>query len=147
MNRYDAILYVNPEEEIIEEANDPRIYTKKGHLGPDKAFKVHTNWDDPKLYNAYSFGNSIRNGLNSIGDGFTCKVTDFAKWVVVEVSHHNVVTGRTASKTYLIVFQDNNDGIVLSTANRYRTISGVGQAISYIRSSISSLQSANQTKI
>jgi hypothetical protein len=146
MNKYDAVLYIVPEENVLEN-NDPKIYAKKGHLGPDKAFNVHTNWDDPKLYNAYSFGRSIQQGLSSLGDGFSCRVTDFAKWVVVEVSHHNILTGRTASKTFLIVFQQDNSGIVLSTANRYRTISGVSQAISYIRTSMSTLQGSNQSKI
>jgi hypothetical protein len=81
-----------------------------------------------------------------MGNDFSSRVTDFGKWVTVDISHHNHITGRTSSKTFLIVFQQKGDGIVLSTHNRYRTISGVDQAASYIKSVASSLQNNTQSK-
>jgi hypothetical protein len=146
MKKYDAILYVDFPESINE---DDRRYASpgKGMSGVDKYFQGSRDWDDPKLYDRYSFGNTLKTALNSMGDEWFCEVTDFRKWVVVNIKHHNTITGRTSSKTYLVVFKQKGDGIVMSTHNRYRTISGVEQAISYIKSSASSLRDSNQTKI
>lgn len=140
--KYDAILYV---EQPINEA-DKRSYHKKGYSGPGGNSRY---WDtyDPKLYDMFSFGNSLRQSLNSMGTGFSCEVTDFKKWVVVTVHHSNILTGKSASKTFLVVFNPDKDGIVLSTHNRYRTISGVDQAASYIRSACNALQSDTQNNI
>jgi hypothetical protein len=143
--KFDAILHIDTP--INEAVVDDRIYARDTVKGVSKGFKVHASWDDPKLYSNMSFGRLLRQSLNGMGDGFSCKVTDFAKWVVVEVSHHNILTGRTSSKTFLIVFQPDQKGIVLSTHNRYRTISGVDQAASYIRSACASLNNVNQTKL
>ena len=83
-----------------------------------------------------------------MGPGYSAEVSDFKKWVVVRATYHNFETSRSATKTFLIVFQaDNGDGIVLSTHNRYRTISGVDQASSYIRSACSTLKNSTQSKL
>lgn len=143
--KYDAILHIEPN--INEAVSDPRTINK-GKL-PDitRGFSKYWDVNDPKMYNMFSFGNSIRQALNSMGSGFSCQVTDFKKWVVVVVTHSNTITGKSASKTFLIVFDLKKDGIVLSTHNRYRSISGVEQAISYIKNACSSLQSDTQNKI
>lgn len=147
--KYDAILVLNDQinEGVYDYGTyDDRSYAK-GTSQPTRGFKVSTNWDNPKLYASFSFGNMLRSGLENMGSGYSSKVTDFGKWVVAEVNHHNIITGRTASKTFLIVFSTNKDGYVLSTHNRYRTISGVDQALSYIKSTCSSLPGATQSKI
>lgn len=133
MERYDAILYL--EQENINE--DDRSMATKTISGVDKYVKGSVNWDDPALYNSFSFGQQLKSRLNV--DGFFCEVTDFKKWVVAKMSKHDVVSGKTKSKTFLVVFKQKGDGIVLSTANRYRTISGVDQAASYIKSASSNL--------
>ena len=144
MKKYDAVLYVTPEHTINEADRKNAAASAIGH---DKYFKGSINWDDPKLHNPYSFGQSLRSALNNLGGGWSCKVTDFNKWVVVEMGHHDVITGRTSSKTFLVVFQEKGNGIVLNTHNKYRSISGVEQAISYIKSASSSLKDSNQTKL
>ena len=98
------------------------------------------------MYSAFSFGRLVQNSLNSIGDGFSAETTDFGKWVVVKVNHHNIITGRSASKTFLVVFQQKGDGIVLSTNNKWRTISGAEQAITYIRSASQSLKNSTSQR-
>jgi hypothetical protein len=142
MKKYDAILVVE-NDQILE---DERVYGRK-LPGAIKGMNGLYNTDDPKMYYTYSFGNAVKSALSNMGNGFSCKVTDFKKWVVVEVTHHNHITGKSASKTYLIVFQDKGDGIVLTTHNKYRSISGADQAISYIRSTSSALQSDTQSRI
>lgn len=144
MKKYDAILYVTPEETINEV---DRKNASRSPIGQDKYFKNAWDWDDPKLYDQFSFGQTLKSALNGLGAEWSCNVTDFNKWVVVEMSHHNSITGRTSSKTFLVVFQEKGNGIVLSTHNKYRSISGVEQAISYIRNTSSSLRDSNQTKL
>lgn len=142
MNIIDTVLYVEP---LINE--DDRYYTTKV---PDASFKGKTqyvNWDDPKLWSPTAFGRIMQSELNSIGGGFSAEVTDFGKWVVCKINHHNFVTGRTSSKTFLIVFKQKGDGIVLSTANKWRSISGYGQAVSYIKSAAQSLRNSNDNKL
>lgn len=143
-NKYDAILYVEP---TLNEAADPRVSGKKGYLTSPKGFTQYMDTDDPKLYSTFSFGNTIRQILHNMGQGFSCQVTDFKKWIVVTVTHSNMITGKSSSKTFLIVFQLDGDGMVLTTHNRYRTISGVDQACSYIRSACYSLQNDTQTRM
>lgn len=140
--KYDAILCID--EMVCED--DSRLFARKQPSGVTKFFKGSADYDDPKLYNNFSFGQTLRSLLNNMGEGFSCKVTDFGKWVTAELTHHNHITGRSASKTFLIVFKYKGDGIVLSTHNRYRTISGVDQAASYIKSAASTLQGNTQSK-
>ena len=144
MKKYDAILYIDSN---INENGDERIITRKPMSGVTHGFTKSYDYDDPKIYANTSYGATLQRNLGNMGDNFSCRVTDFKKWVVVEVEHNNYITGRSASKTFLIVFQHKGDGIVLSTHNKYRTVSGVDQAISYIRSACSSLQNATQSKI
>ena len=82
-----------------------------------------------------------------MNNGFSAEVVDFKKWVTVRVTHSNHITGKSASKTFLIVFKQKGDGIVLSTHNKYRTISGVDQAASYIRQVCNSLTNETNNKI
>lgn len=141
--KYDAILYV---DNTINEA-DERILAKKMISGGTKYGKGSTDWDDPRLWSAHSFGSTLRTILNGMGTGYSSEITDFGKWVTVRVTYHDQISGRSASKIFLIVFKQKGDGIVMSTHNRYRTISGVDQAGSYIRSTCSSLQNSTQSKI
>lgn len=143
MKKYDAILYIDSEP-ILE--NDRRN-ARKGLDASPKYFAGSYDWDDPTLYNQFSFGQSLQSQLNGLGQGFACKVTDFKKWVTVEISYHNIITGRSASKTFLIVFKHKGDGIVLSTHNRYRTISGADQAVSYIRNVAGTIKDSTSSKI
>lgn len=142
--KYDAILCIDPIDMVCEV--DDRMVAR-GKPQPTTGFSKYYNADDPKLYSYFTFGNALRQTLNNMGAGFMAKVTDFKKWVVVEVSYHNTITGKTSSKTFLIVFKQKGDGMVLTTHNRYRTISGVDQAASYIRSACGSLQSDAQNRI
>lgn len=150
--QYDTILICNLDEFINEAMGDPR---SQGHGLPsnDKPVKVHYWYDDPKLYAANAFGRMMASELNSWRSGYSAKVSDFGKWVVVEVTHHDHISGRSASKTFLVVFDggpkgtDKGGGMVLTTANKYRTISGYSQAVSYIKSVAGALESATSQKL
>lgn len=143
--KYDAILFI--EQHINEDTIDKRVLNKGKIPSATRGFTQYYNADDPTLYNAFSFGNAVRQSLNSMGQDYSCQVTDFKKWVVVTVTHSNMITGKSSSKTFLIVFSADKDGIVLTTHNRYRSISGVDQACSYIKSSCQALQNDTQNRI
>lgn len=142
--KYDSILYIE-NEPILENDRIANNGNWDAHYRSPSEYPI--NMDDPKMYNAFTFGKIVRNAINGLGSGWSSEVSDFKKWVVVRVNYHNYETSRSATKTFLIVFQHKGDGIVLSTHNRYRTISGVDQAISYIRLACSHLQNSTQTKI
>lgn len=151
-SKYDAILVCNIENIISEGFGDERSYTGAGY-GKNVGKVPYLWYDDPKLFASNAFGKMMLNDLNNWKTGYSAKVSDFAKWVVVDVTHHNHVTGRSASKTFLVVFnggetgKDPGGGLVLSTANKWRTISGYSQAISYIKSAAAALESSTSQKI
>lgn len=151
-NKYDAVLICNVDDFINESFGDERSYTG-ANVGKN-ASKVPYMWyDDPKLYASNAFGQMMLNDLNNWRKGYSAKVTDFGKWVIVDVTYHNVITGRSASKTFLVVFDggpkgnDPGGGMILSTANKWRTISGYSQASSYIKSASGALESATTQKL
>ena len=155
VSKYDAILVCNTDDmikEINEAYGDERSYTG---AGPGKiAGKTPYLWyDDPRLFAQNAFGKLMLNDLNSWRAGYSAKVSDFGKWVVVEITYHHHVTGRSASKTFLVVFDggpkgtDKGGGMIMSTANKWRTISGYSQAVSYIKSAVTSLEGATTQKI
>lgn len=144
MKKYDAILCVDDTQEIYE--NERRIGSKSTDTSP-RYFQGSYDYDDPQMYNNFNFARSLRSQLSGMGSGFNCRVTDFKKWVVVDMSYHDIVTGRSASKTFLVIFKKKGDGMILSTHNRYRTISGIDQAASYIRNVAGTIKDSTQSKI
>lgn len=152
---YDGILVFDGDwKTLCEGINDPipggpgDVRTLSASIGPtqDKgAYSQYIDYQDPKLFASWSFGNQIRNNLGNVGYGYGCEVADYGRYVSVKVTYSNPPTGKTASKTFLVVFEpDGKKGYVFQTSNRYRTFSGVSQAASYIKSATSSLRSATQ---
>ena len=157
-SKYDAVLVCDINDFLTEAEGsfgDPRSYTGSpiSPTGKAGAKSGYFWYDDPKLYASNAFGRMMLADLNSWKQGYSAKVTDFGKWVVVDVTYHHHVTGRSASKTFLVVFDggpkgtDKGGGMILSTANKWRTISGYGQACSYIKSASGALESATSQKI
>lgn len=154
-SKYDAILICNIDNFITEASDngyDPRSYGSTP-VGKNAGKVPYLWYDDPKLYASNAFGKMMSNDLNNWKKGYSAKVTDFGKWVVVEVTYHNFLTGRSASKTFLVVFNggesstDPAGGLVMSTANKWRTISGYSQASSYIKAASGALESSTSQKL
>lgn len=142
-DQYDTILYID--NSIINE--DERYEPTKPIDGTWKSWTGYADADDPRLHASNAFGKLMQSELNSLSAGFSAEVTDLGKWVVVRAGYHNYVTGRAAYKTFLVVFKDKSDGIVLSTSNRWRSISGYSQAVSYIKSAIQTLKNSTSQKV
>lgn len=89
----------------------------------------------------YSLGGNIRSALSSLGAGYSVKVIDYGSDVFVSVSYTNSMTGKTAGCNFLIKFTSKRgEGIIKANEARYRTISSVTDAISYINSKSSNLK-------
>lgn len=105
------------------------------------AYSDYLYYQDPKLYASWAFGKQIQSYLTNVGYGYGCEVADFGRYVTVKVTYANPPTGKTASKTFLVVFDpDGKKGNIFQSSNRYRTFSGLSQAGSYIKSCVSSLR-------
>lgn len=141
----DAILYLDPS--LINESYDKRTSPGIANNGYNTGPGGIVDYDDPKLYSAVNFGRQLQNYLNNMGNGYWSEVSDFGKYVSVVVGHHNPATGRSATKHFIIAFQLNGLGTLFSSATKWRTISGVGQAASYIKSITGTLSGANANKI
>lgn len=144
-DNFDAILYFDN----INEGVDDRNYATSPRSGSPKPIKgQYANYIDPKLYASWSYGRQIRNEISQMGTGFSAEVSDFGQEVVVKVSFNDTVTGRTSSKTFLIIFTDLKGQAYIKThSNKWRSVSGIGQATSYIKSVCSQLMSSAQQKL
>ena len=137
MKKYDTILVL--QQDINE---DRRTNSTRTAVGSDSGPGIYVGAPDPRMYSAYNFGRTLQNMLNNIGNGFYSQVSDFGKYVSVTIGYNNPVTGRSATKSFLIDFEGKGgDGRIFASSTRWRSISGADQAASYIRSSCSSLQS------
>lgn len=92
---------------------------------------------DWRMFSASGFGNRLRNQLPK-GDGYWSEVTDCGQWVSVKVGYSCVGTGRTVTKTFIIVFDspDNGNGRVFASSTKWRSVSNTDQAANYIGSVI-----------
>lgn len=145
-DKFDYVLNVNDinTEEINEAISDPRNYSREVPSIQVNPQGIYIGRKDPKLMASWAFGKVLQRDLNSMGAGFSCQVLDCGGEVAVTITHNTSDTGKSASKSFIIVFDDKSGkGIVKSSSTRWRTISGVGQAVSYIRSVGSAL--ANYT--
>lgn len=139
-DNYDYILFVD--DTLNEGITDPRNYTKRVPSIDINPQGQYVGVRDPKLMASWAFGRTLQRDLNSLGSGFSCQVLDCGGEVAVTITHCTPDTGRSASKSFIIVFDSKSgDGIIKSSSTRWRSISGIGQAESYIRSVANSLAS------
>ena len=112
---FDSVLY-------ITEAADPRI-----KFGGKPTIQTITNWYGMDPNSQLSYGTYIKNALETGFDrSYSVKVTDMGSDVIVDVTCHNQLTGRSASKIFLIKLKNKSaQGWVKSSSNRYRSINGV----------------------
>lgn len=138
-SKYDAILYV---QEPVNESNaDKRMHgsAETGNVPGWGSKNGYLDYYGPEVYGAFTFGQAVKRAVED--SDIAVEVADFGPWISVRVTYTYAPTGRSASKTFLIVFQHKSKGIVLSTSNKWRSIDGWAQAASYIRSAASSLRS------
>ena len=143
-DNYDYILVLD--NTLNEATTDPRNYNTKLPSIDVNPQGQYIGVRDPKLMASWAFGKQLQRDLNNIGSGFSCQVFDCGGEVAVTITHCTPDTGRTASKSFIIVFDSKSgNGTIKSSSTRWRTISGIGQAESYIRSVASNLTSYTQT--
>ena len=140
--KYDAILVLK--NQINE---DDRYHSSKGPDYSPKGPGGDAGIPDPKMYANNNFGRVLRDSLKDMTGGAVVKVSDFGQYVVVDVGFHDYIAGKTSTKTFLIVFEYKGDGLIFTSSTKWRTISGANQAVSYIKSACSSLQSEANRKL
>jgi hypothetical protein len=120
---------------------DSRSNSTRGVVSTDSGPGIYVGSPDPRMYSAFNFGRMLQNQLNDMARGYSAKVADFGKYVTATVTYSNPISGTTREKTFVIVFEGRGgDGMVFSSSTRWRSISGVSQAASYIRSACGNLQ-------
>lgn len=125
----------------INEADDGRVLGRSGATGAvDKGPGGQPGRYDWRLWTGSGYGRRLQSSLSG-GNGYSYEVTDMGKYVVVRGSFHNLGTGKTISKTFVIAFENPKigDGKVFATSTKWRTVSNVEQAATYIKSTIQSL--------
>ena len=95
---------------------------------------------DWRLYNGAGFGRRLQSMLGG-GNGYSYEVTDMGKYVSVRGTYHNLAKGTSRSKVFIVAFDNPKvgDGKVFATSTKWRTISNVEQAASYIKTTIQAL--------
>ena len=139
-----TVLYIQPEN--LNEGADRRSINTKMVNGLDQGPNGIVNYDDPKLYTATNFGRQLQTMLSN-SNNFWAEVSDFGRYVVVTAGYHNTVSGRSATKHFVIAFDPDGVGTVFTSATKWRSISGVSQAASYIKSACNPLESSASNKI
>ena len=139
-----TVLYIQPEN--LNEGADRRSVNTKMVNGLDRGPNGIVNYDDPKLYTATNFGRQLQTMLSN-SNNFWAEVSDFGRYVVVTAGYHNTVSGRSATKHFVIAFDPDGVGTVFTSATKWRSISGVSQAASYIKSACNPLESSASNKI
>lgn len=143
MKQVDYALVVEPNiNEARRMADDGRVggtwNSQGGDMGPDGMIGRY----DWRVWSGSGFGKRLSNYLSN-RDGYSYDVSDFGQVVVVTARYHCVGTAKGVEKTFAIVFHDPNkgNGLVYNTSTRWRTISSVDQASSYISGVMNSLAS------
>ena len=131
--------------QIVQQVNeaDGRIVGRSGatgavNMGPNGIINKY----DWRVWNGAGFGRQLLGQLGG-GRGYSFEVTDMGQYVSCRASYHCVATGKTISKSFIIAFENPKigDGKVFATSTKWRTISNVGQAANYIKSTIQALAS------
>lgn len=129
--------------QIVQPINeaDGRLQGRSGATGAaDQGPNGMIDRYDWRLWTGSGYGRRLQSYLSG-GGGYSYEVTDMGQYVVVRASFHNLGTGKTVSKTFVIVFENPRigDGKVFATSTKWRTVSNVDQAANYIKSTIQSM--------
>lgn len=136
MNNPTVIKLIQP----INEAIDTRLSGKAGNTGVrDYGPNNNPNAYDWRLYSGSGYGKQLQAWLSG-GNGYSYEVTDMGQYVVVRGVYHNLATGKTTTKDFVIVFDDpkTGDGKIFATSTKWRTVSNLNQAANYIKQTIQS---------
>lgn len=139
---FDTILELDCPINEINEKRDERLDTLKIGTKTITGASDYTQqawFMNP--YDNFSLGSYVRGGL-SLGRGFSTRVFDMGTDIVVHIEYYDIGTCKTASAYFLIkLLNKKGEGCVKASSNRYRTISTIGEAISYISSRAKALPS------
>lgn len=137
-------LYVtgHPEEGLTSEVDSRSGSTlnqpMSGNLGPGGFYGAY----DWKVWNGTGYGQLLQRSVKP-GPGYSLDVHDCGQYISATAHYQNPATGKKISQAFLIVLNspDKGDGTVFLASTKWRTVSSVNQAASYISSTIQALAS------
>lgn len=93
-------------------------------------------------------GPIIRTQLSSLGKGYNIECIDFGSDIVIKITYTNIQTGRTSGQSFLLKLSSTKgEGIIKSSEIRYRTVSNLVNAVSYIKTKAGSLKQQTSSVI
>lgn len=89
----------------------------------------------------FGFASRLKGMIESAcGKGVDVRVCEYGSDVHVSISTTNIATGNSAGMNFLIKFTNKKgDGIIKSSAVRYRSFEGISQCVSYVASRVSTM--------
>ncbi len=135
---------------INEGTDDPRM-----SVGPDSwrmGSDMGTDAFDWRTWQDTSFGRTLTNRLHSAG--INVSVFDAGKTLSVTAGLEDSATGKTVTKTFIVVFAQPKKkgdaipgyGMIWKSSTKFRTFSSIDQVANYVSSYVRSLVSVVKTR-
>lgn len=102
---------------------------------------------DYRVWDGTGYGQILQREANPGGKGYSVDVLDCGQHISVTAHYQSPATGKKISQSFIVVLKSpkSGNGTIFMTSTKWRTVSSVQQAASYIRSSIKTLANlANQ---
>lgn len=131
------VIYCNtPINEVDSRAKAHGNIAGTSNQGPG-GFYGTPDW---RVWDGASYGKQVQREANP-GQGYTIDVHDCGQHLSVTASYQNPANGKKVSQSFIIVLQGTNNsaGTVFMTSTKWRTVSSISQAASYISSTIRSM--------
>lgn len=95
---------------------------------------------DWTVWDGGSYGKMLRAAAHPGDRGFFIEVHDCGRFLSVKASYQSPATGKSVSQNFIVVLKDDNaEANVYMTSTKWRTVSSISQAASYIQQTIKSL--------
>lgn len=126
----------------INESSDPRTLAKGNtagtlNQGPGGWYGAY----DYRVWDGASYGRRLQSEANPGGKGYSIDVHDCGAQLSVTASYQSPISGKKISQSFIVILQDpkTSAGTIFMTSTKWRTVSTISQAASYINSTIRSL--------
>lgn len=141
-----VVLFVDPAN-ICEV--DPRSGVYKNNMGG--ANQGPGGWYgayDWKVWDGTGYGQRLQREANPGGKGYSVDVHDCGRQISCTAHYQSPATGKKVSQSFIVILNtpDKGDGTVFMTSTKWRTVSSISQAATYISSTIRSLASLADQK-
>lgn len=147
MNTSETPIVLYIEKPILEADSRTGMHTNTmgtANRGPHGFYGAY----DWKVWDGTGYGQRLQREANPGGKGFSIDVHDCGQQISCTAHYQSPGSGKKVSQSFIIVLNrpDRGDGTVFMTSTKWRTVSSISQAASYINSTIRSLASIADQK-